>query len=139
DEVFAFDHVKHRILLLKTVRLHGGEDLEAAYAEAQTALDRMQELAEAPMGPIGPVRLAPGEVRSNTTRERFEDQVRTAQSHIHEGDIFQVVLSQRFAKGYSGDRFQFYRALRMVNPSPYLFHLELGDFALIGSSPEVLV
>ncbi len=139
DEVFAFDHVKHRILLIKTVRLHGKPDLKQAYADAQAALDRMRILAEAPMGPIGPVRLEEGEVRSNTTRSRFEEQVRGAQRHIHEGDIFQVVLSQRFAKGYSGDRFQFYRALRMVNPSPYLFHLELGEFALIGSSPEVLV
>jgi anthranilate synthase component 1 len=65
--------------------------------------------------------------------------VKKAKEYIFEGDIFQVVLSQRFEIPFEGDRFTLYRALRMVNPSPYLFFLELDDFALIGSSPEVLV
>jgi anthranilate synthase component 1 len=65
--------------------------------------------------------------------------VETARKHIYEGDIFQVVLSQRFSTSYEGDRFMIYRALRMVNPSPYMFYLDFEKFALIGASPEVLV
>jgi anthranilate synthase component I len=140
DEVFAFDHVKHRVILIKTVRLHGLEtDLTAAYEGAQEALDRMQAVAEAPSKPAGSLRLSDEPLTSNIRRERFTEMVETAKRHIYEGDIFQVVLSQRFRKAYEGDRFMLYRALRMVNPSPYLFYLDFGPFALVGSSPEVLV
>lgn len=79
------------------------------------------------------------QLKSNITRETFHTSVKKAKEYIFEGDIFQVVLSQRFEIPFKGDRFTLYRALRMVNPSPYLFFLELDDFALIGSSPEVLV
>jgi anthranilate synthase component 1 len=65
--------------------------------------------------------------------------VKKAKDHIYEGDIFQVVLSQRFEASMSGDAFMLYRALRMVNPSPYLFFLDFEDFQIVGSSPEVLV
>lgn len=140
DEVFAFDHVKHRVILIKTVRLHGAEtDLKAAYEGAEEALDRMQAVAEAPSKPAGTLKLSDEPLNSNIRRERFTEMVETAKRHIYEGDIFQVVLSQRFRKAYDGDRFMLYRALRMVNPSPYLFYLDLGPFALVGSSPEVLV
>jgi anthranilate synthase component 1 len=76
---------------------------------------------------------------SNVEPEAFESAVRTAKDHIDRGDIFQVVLSQRFETSFHGDRFNLYRALRQVNPSPYLFFLDFDDFALVGSSPEVLV
>jgi anthranilate synthase component 1 len=72
-------------------------------------------------------------------RERFCDAVRRAKHYITEGDIFQVVLSRRVTRRFSGDPFAIYRALRMINPSPYLFYLDFGDTRLIGSSPEVLV
>jgi anthranilate synthase component 1 len=78
-------------------------------------------------------------LRSNITPKTFSDMVETAKNHIFEGDIFQVVLSQRFEVPFEGDTFSLYRALRMVNPSPYLFYLDMGRFYLIGSSPEVLV
>lgn len=140
DEAYAFDHVKHRVILIKTVRLHGsGTDLKAAYDGAQDALDRMQEVAQSPAKPHTPFRLSDAPLQRNITRDRFTSMVETAKRHIYEGDIFQVVLSQRFTKGFEGDRFMLYRALRMVNPSPYLFFLDFGRFALIGSSPEVLV
>jgi anthranilate synthase component 1 len=76
---------------------------------------------------------------SNFAREAFEDAVEEAKRYVYEGDIFQVVLSQRFEMPFEGDRFNLYRALRQVNPSPYLFYLDFDDFALVGSSPEVLV
>ncbi len=140
DEVFAFDHVKHRVILIKTVRLKPGDsDLKSLYQGAQQALDNMQAVVESPMGGTEPFTLSEQPLASNTTPERFHDMVKTAQKHIYEGDIFQVVLSQRFSKGFTGDRFMLYRALRMVNPSPYLFYLDFDGFALVGSSPEVLV
>jgi len=76
---------------------------------------------------------------SNFEPETFEEAVRTAQQYVYDGDIFQVVLSQRFEMSFDGDRFNLYRALRQVNPSPYLFYLDFDDIALVGSSPEVLV
>lgn len=139
DEVFAFDHVKHRIILIKTVRLNGNEDIQAAFDAAQTSLNTMQDVAMGDQSGSTPFALSPEPLKSNTSPERFTEMVETAKNHIYEGDIFQVVLSQRFSKGFTGDRFMLYRALRMVNPSPYLFYLDFDGFALVGSSPEVLV
>jgi anthranilate synthase component 1 len=81
----------------------------------------------------------PVEVRSNLTRAAFEESVRKAQEFIRAGDIIQVVLSQRFETDYQGDPLDVYRALRCVNPSPYMFCLEFGDRKVVGSSPEVHV
>jgi anthranilate synthase component 1 len=78
-------------------------------------------------------------VKSNTTPERYFEMVRRAKEYIAAGDIFQVVLSQRFEAPFSLPPFALYRALRRTNPSPYLYYLDFGDFALAGSSPEILV
>src|SRR5207253_6391497 len=78
-------------------------------------------------------------VTSNYTRERFEDQVRTANAHIAAGEIYQVVLSQRFEARVGADPFTVYRALRHVNPSPYMYFIRMGDVSIVGSSPEMLV
>lgn len=139
DEVFAFDHVKQQIVLMKTVFVDENTDLEQAYHDAQSALDRMEASAEAARPASQPFHLDADQLSSNTTRETFHDIVKKAKEYIFEGDIFQVVLSQRFEVPFRGDRFTLYRALRMVNPSPYLFFLDFGDFSLVGSSPEVLV
>ena len=138
DQIYAFDHVKHQIILIKTVFVNPDITISEQFDAANRALDAMQEvLRRDPV--MGPFSLSEAPLESNTTRERFSDMVETAKNYIYEGDIFQVVLSQRFSKGYQGDNFMLYRALRMVNPSPYLFFLDFDDFALIGSSPEVLV
>jgi anthranilate synthase component 1 len=81
--------------------------------------------------------VAPQETREE--REAFEGAVKRAKSYITEGEIFQVVLSRRVRRSYSGDLFAVYRALRIINPSPYLFFLDFGETTLVGSSPEVLV
>jgi anthranilate synthase component 1 len=81
----------------------------------------------------------PERLRSNMEQHDFEKMVEKAKEYIYEGDIFQVVLSQRFETDFEGDRFMLYRALRMVNPSPYLFFLDFGNYSFVGSSPEVLV
>lgn len=139
DEVFAFDHVKQQVVLMKTIFVDDDTDLKAAYHSAEEALDQMEASATAARPSTQPFYLDADQLTSNITRETFHSNVKKAKEYIFEGDIFQVVLSQRFEIPFEGDRFTLYRALRMVNPSPYLFFLELDDFALIGSSPEVLV
>ena len=139
DTVCAFDHVKHQLVLIRSVFVDPDADLRTLWEGAVRDLDAMEALFSAPSRPsLDPVRLE-GEWRSNMSRETFEQAVDRAKHYIREGDIFQVVLSQRFSTGYSGDPFNLYRALRQVNPSPYLFYLDFGAFRLVGSSPEVLV
>ncbi len=139
DEVYAFDHVKQQIVLIKTVFVDKGSDLKEAYQKAQDALDRMEEKANRHPEKPGAFELKTELLKSNIDESTFHDIVKKAKKYIYEGDIFQVVLSQRFEVPFQGDKFTLYRALRMVNPSPYLFFLELKDFSLVGSSPEVLV
>jgi len=138
DQIYGFDHVKHQIVMIKTVFIDTSADLREQYDQATECLDTMQKTLNREVS-MGSFSLDEAPLVSNTTREQFHEMVRKAKQYIYEGDIFQVVLSQRFAKGYSGDKFMLYRALRMVNPSPYLFFLDFHDFALVGSSPEVLV
>ncbi len=139
DTVAAFDHVKHQIVLMANVFVDNDTDLRAAYEEAQTRLADLEADLKRPPSTPRPVEWTDEELVSNMDRSVFEDAVRTAKDHIHRGDIFQVVLSQRFSTSFEGDRFNLYRALRQVNPSPYLFYLDFDDLALVGSSPEVLV
>lgn len=139
DTVCAFDHVKHQLVLIRSVFIDPDSDLQGAWYRAQADLDDLEALFSSSVRPeSGGVELH-GEFESNMTREQFESAVDAAKHYIHEGDIFQVVLSQRLGSAYTGDPFNLYRALRQVNPSPYLFYLDFGAFRLVGSSPEVLV
>lgn len=140
DEVFAFDHVKQQVLIIKTV--FPGEESgspEQQFEQAQGRLDELEGKVYHQPRQTGSFSLEPDALKSNISRTVFEEGVRKAKEFIYEGDIFQVVLSQRFQSDFEGDRFMLYRALRMVNPSPYLFFLDFDDTALVGSSPEVLV
>jgi len=139
DTVTAFDHVRHQLVLIANTFVDGATDLQAAYEEGQDRLVQLEDnLTRATPHPPS-LDWTDGHLRSNFERSAFEEAVRTAKDHITRGDIFQVVLSQRFRTSFQGDRFNLYRALRQVNPSPYLFYLHLDDHALVGSSPEVLV
>ncbi len=139
DEVYAFDHVKQQIVLMKTVFIKEGDDLTELYDGATEALNEMEKKAGRPLPVTGSFQLDASQLKSNVEEIRFHEMVKRSKEYIYEGDIFQVVLSQRFEVPFKGDRFTLYRALRMVNPSPYLFFLDFDDFALVGSSPEVLV
>jgi anthranilate synthase component I len=139
DEIIAFDHVKKQLVLMKTVFTDPGINLEEAYSDACRALDELEASVKTPEISGGNFQLDSTEILSNVSKSRFKEMVETAKEYIFEGDIFQVVLSQRFQVSFKGDQFMLYRALRMVNPSPYLFYLDFEDFSLIGSSPEVLV
>ena len=144
DQIVAFDHARHQVALIKNVFLDAPDaNLRTAYDDAERTLDALEADLHQPASPPAPVTLTgpPGDTPapSNISRDAFEEAVRTAKDHIRAGDIFQVVLSQRLEMTFDGDRFNLYRALRQVNPSPYLFYLDFDDFALAGASPEVLV
>ena len=136
----AFDHVRHQVVLMAHLFIETDTDLHAAYEQAQADLDALADDLRRPLDRLPEKVTLPGSaVASNMAPEAFHALVEKARRHIYEGDIFQVVLSQRFEIEASGDPFNLYRSLRQVNPSPYLFFLDFGPFQLAGSSPEVLV
>ncbi len=139
DTVLAFDHVRHRMLLIANARVRPDDDLEALYQFACAKIGFLERELQAslsePMASAG----APVAVRSNVSREQFESAVRKGKEYIAAGDVYQVVLSQRFDVEVEADPFTVYRALRHVNPSPYMFFVRMGQRAIIGSSPEMLV
>jgi len=139
DTVLAFDHVQHRILIIANARITPDEDLESLYSFACAKIQFLERELERNLsrmqGPSGNGL----QVRSNLTRQEFEDGVRTAKEFIGAGEIYQVVLSQRFEVDVTVDPFTVYRALRHVNPSPYMYFLRMGGLSIVGSSPEMLV
>ena len=139
DTVLAFDHVKHRILIIANARVTPDEDLGALYQFACAKLDFLERELE--RGLSHPERHPGAEpaVHSNQTKASFEAGVRTIKEHIAAGDIYQAVLSQRFEAEVTADSFTVYRALRHVNPSPYMYFIRMGKLAIVGSSPEMLV
>jgi anthranilate synthase component 1 len=139
DTVLAFDHVQHRILIIANARITADDDLESLYQFAcakigflERELERNLSVAKKPHGDGL-------QFTSNFTREQFETQVRAAKEHIAAGDIYQVVLSQRFETEVDADPFTVYRALRHVNPSPYMYFIRMAGVSVVGSSPEMLV
>jgi anthranilate synthase component I len=139
DTVLAFDHVQHRILLIANARISGDEELRSLYQFACAKIEFLErELERALSSPKGSPS-APIDLQSNFTQPAFEGIVRKAKEHIAAGDIYQVVLSQRFSAQVGVDPFTVYRALRHVNPSPYMFFVRMGERTIVGSSPEMLV
>src|SRR5438067_5432573 len=139
DTVLAFDHVQHRILIIANARITADDDLESLYQFACAKIQFLERELERNLS-RSPERSQNGlELCSNHTREQFEQQVRTAKDYIAAGDIYQVVLSQRFEADVAADPFTVYRALRHVNPSPYMYFIRMGGVSVVGSSPEMLV
>jgi anthranilate synthase component 1 len=139
DTVLAFDHVRHRIIIVANARVTPGADLESLYRFARAKIDLVErELDRGLSKPPSPHR-RPLDVTSNLTQDEFERIVRIAKEYIAAGDIYQVVLSQRFETPLDADPFMVYRALRHVNPSPYMYFIRMGERAIVGSSPEMLV
>jgi anthranilate synthase component I len=139
DTVLAFDHVQHRILIIANARVTADDDLESLYQFACAKIQFLERELERNLSVARPESTEPVTFSSNHTRERFEEQVRTAKEHIAAGDIYQVVLSQRFEAELGTDPFTVYRALRHVNPSPYMFFVRMAGLSVVGSSPEMLV
>ena len=138
-DLIAFDHLLNQVILFSNVQIKGGMDLEKAYNDANLCIDELGEDLHTDIDYQTPARLEQSELQSNFTQEEFESTVEKAKEHIKIGDVFQLVLSQRFQRQTNVDPLTLYRALRSINPSPYMFHLKLGDFDIIGASPELLV
>ena len=143
--LIAFDHVQHRLWIVRNVFTEGHGSLRAKYDAAVREIKRTRQLLEEPVAAEHPTKSAkasqraPLKVNSNFRRPEYLEVVRKAKQYIRAGDIFQVVLSQRFSVKAQADPFEIYRQLRALNPSPYLFCLQLNDVAVVGSSPEMLV
>jgi len=138
-ELIAFDHLQNQIILFSNVQVETGMDLEQAYINANLKIDKMGEDLHTDIDYQTPAHLEQSELQSNFTQSEFESAVCKAKEHIEAGDVFQLVLSQRFQRKTSVDPLTMYRALRSINPSPYMFHLKLDNFDIIGASPELLV
>jgi anthranilate synthase component 1 len=144
-QVVVFDHVDKILSCYGTVLLDEHDSIESAHAAGAAALDELVRRLQAPA-----LRLAPGEIEldlsqvpgggldANFTRAGFEEAVRRAKGYIAAGDAFQIVLSQRFERRTEADPFDVYRALRIVNPSPYMIYLQAQGSILVASSPEIL-
>jgi anthranilate synthase component 1 len=145
ETLLVHDRQRQRVTIVHPVATGGGSDPDAA-REAGCA--RIEQLVASLSRPLAAATLAEPEpradpeplpVRSNFTREAFQQVVERCREYIRAGDVFQVVPSQRFSVPLETDPFQIYRALRVINPSPYLFFLRCGDHVILGSSPEILV
>jgi anthranilate synthase component 1 len=139
----AFDNLKHTIKIIDNVRVDDTTDLTTAYRQATARIEKViSSLQRKPRG-IEPRDVTQAKTnrrfRSNLTRGEFQKAVHRAKEYIKAGDIIQAVLCQRLETDTSSDPFEIYRALRFINPSPYMFYLELEDLRVIGSSPETMV
>jgi len=143
--LIAFDHVQHRLWIVRNVFTEGHGSLRAKYNAAVREIKETRRLLEEPVAAERPKksskihRRSSLKVNSNFRRSEYLAIVRKAKQYIRAGDIFQVVLSQRFSAKTQAEPFEVYRQLRALNPSPYLFYLQLNDIAVVGSSPEMLV
>ncbi|HET8656767.1 MAG TPA: anthranilate synthase component I [Longimicrobiaceae bacterium] len=142
--VLAIDNLFGRARVIVPVETEGADEAElrrrydAAAREIDTLVHRLDAPPPAPL-PLAPTASADPEFESTSTRAEYEEGVRRVQEYIRAGDAFQVVLSQRLSVPLHADPFDLYRVLRTVNPSPYLYFLDLDGFQLVGSSPEVMV
>jgi len=138
DVVSVFDNLTHTLKVVTHAR--GGGDPDAAYRAAVARLEAEVARLRRPLDWSEPgAGTPPPEPQSSMTRDQYMSAVETAREHIRAGDIFQVVLAHRMSTTVKHGAFEAYRALRVTNPSPYMYFLRLGEIALVGSSPEVLV
>lgn len=139
DTILIFDHVRNKLMIVSNAHIQN--DVDAAYDEAVRKIEALEAILKKPLV-VSQERIHSGNVdsaiRSNFTKEEFCAVVERAKEYIRAGDIFQVVLSQRFERDVYTSPLNLYRALRCVNPSPYMMLLQFPDFHIVGSSPEVM-
>jgi len=141
DTLLAFDHVKHKILIISNA--HVESNPEEAYKEAIKKIELLEKKLKKSLKP-SEIELSSEskkelKIKSNFTKEEYESIVEKAKEYIKAGDIIQVVPSQRFETNFRGDALDVYRMLRVINPSPYMFYLKFNETKLVGASPEVMV
>ena len=140
DTILIFDNIRQKIKVVSNAHVEPGTKLENAYSDATAKIEAIIKKLKAPLNPANsqpPVKKV--SFSSNVTRQAFEESVLKAKEYVKAGDVIQVVLSQRFSAELTVDPFDIYRALRTLNPSPYMFFLRLDDTLVVGASPEVMV
>ncbi len=139
ETLLAFDHLKHRIVIIANARIKG--DPARAYRQAVRQIAALEAKLKKPLRTteLEADRQRPVKFRSNVSRREYEEMVQHARQYIKAGEIIQVVLSQRLETRCQADPFNVYRALRAINPSPYMYYFQLGNTQIVGSSPEVMV
>ncbi|MFN3430660.1 MAG: anthranilate synthase component I [Candidatus Sericytochromatia bacterium] len=140
SELLIYHNLSHRVQLVHLARVAPGEDADAAYERATAAIKALRARLAAPApAPAAPV-ASPGplEFRANMTESTFKGHVEAVKEHIRAGDAFQVVLSQRFEADTPAPPFDVYRALRAINPSPYMYYMRIAGATIVGASPELL-
>jgi anthranilate synthase component 1 len=141
DTLLVFDHLQHKIKVVSHARLDG--DIEASYRQATWKIEELVGRLSRPLSklPYETARTAHAErtFASNNTREGFMAKIERAKEYIKRGDTYQIQVSQRFSRETDAHPFEVYRALRTVNPSPYMYYLELGEMQVVGASPEMLI
>jgi anthranilate synthase component 1 len=140
DVLVVFDHMRHELTLMAYAVTDDGTEIDTAYGSAVEAINRVRERLRAPVPTAAPRSPGPSpEFESNMSRDEFEANVSRIIDYIYAGDAFQVVPSQRFSARSPVEAFSIYRGLRTINPSPYMYFLDFGDFEVAGASPEPLV
>lgn len=145
NTILAFDHYRHRIIFINNVKIDKEIELEVQFEKAKSDISILRNKLKTEIK--HPTKFKINKKLDDEIKEaKFYDQVNCAKNEIEEGEIFQIVLSKRFGAEYSGDPFNVYRALRIINPSPYMYYLELShpkcgyeNFKIIGTSPEDLL
>lgn len=140
-QIIVFDHFKRKILLINNISVDGKDSAKKSYKKGIEELSEFKEKLEKPLYIVEPLKRKKKEepFRSNFSKNDFIKSVEKIKKYIKEGDIIQCVLSQRWEKSVNVEPLNVYRSLRMINPSPYMFFLQMEDINLIGSSPEILV
>ena len=136
----VFDHVRHKILVVSHAHLNG--DVETSYHDATSKIESIVQRLNKPLDPTSIPRASgysKGDVTSNMAQQHYHDMVERCKEYVVDGDVIQVVVSQRLSKPTSAHSFHIYRSLRAINPSPYMYYLELDGFQIVGASPEMLV
>jgi anthranilate synthase component I len=142
DSLVVFDHLKHTVTILANANLDAEPDIECAYATAERTIAQVREVLAGPVPrseSLGAREREMPTFQSNMPRTQFEAMVARVVEYIYAGDAFQVVPSQRWSAPVPVEAFSIYRGLRAVNPSPYMYFLDFGDFQIAGASPEPLL
>jgi len=142
DTLLVFDHIKHKIKVVSHMFYDG--DIDTQYSKTIAKIDALIKRLSRPLkkkdvNTISPQRVNKGEFTSNMPKSHYLEMVKKSKEYIYNGDIIQVVVSQRFQRPTPASPFDLYRSLRAINPSPYMYYLHLKDFHIIGASPELLV
>jgi len=139
--VLIIDHLKRELTIVHMAEVNG--DADSAYEKGRREIEEIKEMLKnsntnsPPLSPM--IKGSLGELKTSMSEEEFIRAVEKAKVYIQKGDIFQVVLSRRFSLPFEGNPFDVYRILHSINPSPYMFYLKMGDLAMVGSSPEIMV